>query len=392
MSTVLLLAVNDFPPVLGGESSLYHGLARHLPPDRTLVLAPRAPGDREVDRALAVRVERRWLPAHRGLLSRVARGLLAGWHLGALLARRRVGYLYCGQLLSLGAPTRLLAGLARVPYAVFVHGADLADYHDGALWGRLARWVVAGADAVIANSRFTAALVESLLPVVARRVVVLPMGIDPAREVAPEAVERLRRAYGIGEGPVLLSVSRLVAMKGHDVTIQALPGLAARFPGLAYLVVGSGPHRDALERLARERGVERRVVFAGAVAPADLPAHYALATLFVQLSRRTGRYDGLEGFGLSFLEAASYGVPSIAGRSGGVPEAVEDGQSGLLVPPEDPAAFAAAAARLLSDRDERERMSAAARRWAAAHSWERSARFLLSLPGINGDRRHSGGD
>jgi phosphatidylinositol alpha-1,6-mannosyltransferase len=391
VSAVLLLAVNDFPPTLGGESSLYHALARHLPPDRTLVLAPRAPGDQEIDRALAVRVVRRWLPAHRGLLSRVARGLIAGWHLGAILALQRVGYLYCGQLLSLGAPTRLLAGLARVPYALFVHGADLADYHDRAVWGRLARWVVAGADAVIANSRFTAALIESLLPAAARRVLVLPMGIDPAGDVDPVAVERLRRAYGIGEGPVLLSVSRLVAMKGHDVVIQALPRLATRFPGLAYLIVGSGPHRKPLERLAREGGVAGRVVFAGPVATADLPAHYDLATLFVQLSRRTSRYDGLEGFGLSFLEAASHGVPSIAGRSGGVPEAVEDGQSGLLVPPEDAGAFAAAAERILSDPGERRRMSAAARRWAASHSWERSARFLLSLPGTNGDRRIPGG-
>ena len=108
---------------------------------------------------------------------------------------------------------------------------------------------------------------------------------------------------------------------------------------------------------------------------------YALATLFVQLSRATGGYDGLEGFGLSFLEAASHGLPCIAGKSGGVPEAVEDGQSGLLIPPEDPEAFVRAAAGLLADPDERSRMSRAARRWAAAHPWERSAACLRSLLG-----------
>ena len=376
---MVLLAVNDFPPLLGGESTLYHGLARHLPPRETLVLAPRLPGDAEVDARLPVRVVRRFLPAHGGTLSRLARAACGAFHLAAQLARPGLRYVLCGQLLSLGGPVRVLAGLRRVPYAVFVHGADLSDYHARPVWGRLARWVVAGADAVIANSRFTASLIERLLPGAARRIVVLPMGVDPPRSVEPGVVEALRRRYAVGAGPVLLSVSRLVEMKGHDVVIEALPRLAGRFPGVRYLVVGDGPERARLEDLARERGVPGRVVFAGIVPAAELPAHYRLATLFVQLSRATDGYDGLEGFGLTFLEAASYGLPSVAGRSGGVPEAVADGESGLLVPPGDPAALAAAAARLLSDPSERERMGQAARRWAGSHTWEQAARCVSSL-------------
>jgi phosphatidylinositol alpha-1,6-mannosyltransferase len=365
--------------LLGGESTLYHGLARHLPPRDTLVLAPRLPGDAEVDARLPVRVVRRFLPAHGGTLSRMARAACGAFHLAAQLARPGIRYVLCGQLLSLGGPLRLLVALRRVPYAVFVHGADLNDYHARPIWGRLARWVIAGADAVIANSRFTASLVERLLPGVARRIIVLPMGVDPPRAVDPAAVEALRRRYALGAGPVLLSVSRLVAMKGHDVVIEALPRLAGRFPGVRYLIAGDGPERARLVGLAKERGVADRVLFAGIVPAAELPAHYRLATLFVQLSRATSEYDGLEGFGLTFLEAASYGLPSVAGRSGGVPEAVADGESGLLVPPSDAAALAAAVARLLADRAERERMAQAARRWAEAHTWEQAARCVRSL-------------
>jgi len=178
---------------------------------------------------------------------------------------------------------------------------------------------------------------------------------------------------------VLLSVSRLVPMKGHDVVIEALPGLLARHPGLVYLIVGEGPHRPALERLAADRGVSARVRFAGTVPAEELPAHYSLATLFVQLSRATGEYDGLEGFGLTFLEAASRGVACIAGRSGGVPEAIQDGVSGVLVAPEDPGAFASEAERLLADPAELRRLSDGARRWAAQHPWEASARCLRTL-------------
>ncbi len=376
---VLLLAVNDFPPLLGGESTLYHGLTRHLPPRRTLVLAPRARGEAEVDAQLEVEVVRRWLPAHRGSASRAARALVSGAHLLALLLRRPVRYLVCGQLLSLGAPVRLLAGLFGLRYAVFVHGADLADYNERRLWGCLARWVIAGADAVVANSRFTRDLVERLLPGAARRIIVLPIGVDQAPAIDSARVEELRRRYGVGDGPVLLTVARLVAMKGHDVVIEALPRLLTRFPALRYLIVGEGPNRGALERQAHERGVQTRVIFAGRVPAREIPAHYALTTLFVQLSRATGRYDGLEGFGISFLEAASFGVPCIAGRSGGVPEAVDEGRSGLLVPPQDPEAFAEAAERLLSDPIERARLSEGARRWAAAHSWERAAACLRAL-------------
>ncbi len=168
-------------------------------------------------------------------------------------------------------------------------------------------------------------------------------------------------------------------MKGHDVVIEALPGVLARFPDLRYLVVGEGPHRSILERQAKERGVAQSVVFAGRIPGRELSAHYGLATLFVQMSRETGREDGLEGFGISLLEAASHGLPSIAGRSGGVPDAVAEGESGLLVAPHDAPAFAAAVLRLLGAPGERARMAQAARRWAATHTWEGTARCLQSL-------------
>jgi len=376
---VLLLAVNDFPPLLGGEATLYHALARHLRPEEAVVLAPRSPGDAEVDAALAVEVVRRWLPAHGGSISRIARGLLGAAHLTGLLIRSRFDYLVCGQLLSLGAPLSVLARMWRIPYAVFVHGADLADYAGSAFWRSLCRFILSRAHTVVVNSRYTASLVDRVLPGAARRIIVLPMGVDPAPPVPEARLQALRARYDLRKARVLLSVSRLIPMKGHDVVIDVLQRLLPRFPDLVYLVVGRGPERPALEERARSLGVASRVRFVGAVPPDELAAHYALATLFVQLSRATGDYDGLEGFGLTFLEAASFGVASIAGRSGGVPEAIADGESGILVPPEDPDAFATAAARLLSNPGELRRLSEGARRWAASHPWEASARCLRSL-------------
>jgi phosphatidyl-myo-inositol dimannoside synthase len=380
MSTAaVLLAVNDFPPIGGGESTLYHGLARHLPAAGTVVLAPRLPGDETIDRRLPIEVVRRPLPVHRGVASRIARAAVAAGHLAALLSRRRFDYLVCGQLLSLGLPMHALARAAGVPYAVFVHGADLLDYHDVPPFGRLSRLIVEGADAVVVNSRFTSELVARLLPGAARRTVVLPMGVDPPRAADAAAVAALRERYRLGDGPVLLSVARLVACKGHDVAIDALPVIARRLPAVRYLVVGAGPERARLEARARRIGQGDRVVFAGHVPEADLAAHFALATLFVLLSRATGAYDGLEGFGLAFLEAASHGLPAIGGASGGVPEAVRDGHTAVLVPPDDASAVAAAVVGLLEDAPRRAQMGAAARLWAAAHPWERTAQALATL-------------
>lgn len=124
-----------------------------------------------------------------------------------------------------------------------------------------------------------------MLPGAAPRVVVLPMGVEPA---PPVRVGRLRRDLKLGDGPILLSVARLVPSKGHDVVIGALPDLARRLPGLRYLIVGEGPYRPALETLARRLGVDDRVVFAGAMCRDDVGACYDLATLFVQLSRDGG--------------------------------------------------------------------------------------------------------
>ena len=374
-----LLAAFDFPPTLGGESRLYFELARHLPADEIAVWAPRLPGDREIDASLACRVTRGRVPAHGGTLRRLARGVLAGCHLAKLLKRHSYRYLLCGQVLSLGVPVRLLARAKGIPYGVFVHGADVFDFRGQFPWAGLIGWVLSGADAVIVNSRFTAGLVASEYPGTARRVLVMPMGVEPAPLVPEAEVAALRARYRLGEGPVLLTVARLVEAKGHDVVIDSLPRLLARIPSARYLVVGEGPHRRALEERARRLDVADQVVFAGRVPEAELPAHYRLGTVFVLLSRSTGRYDGLEGFGLAILEASSHGLPVIGGRTGGVPEAVRHGRTGLVLPADDARGFADEAARLLADPERRRQFGETGRRFAAEHAWPRTAEVVRRL-------------
>jgi phosphatidylinositol alpha-1,6-mannosyltransferase len=149
---------------------------------------------------------------------------------------------------------------------------------------------------------------------------------------------------------VILSVGNLVPRKGHDMVIRALPRVRQVVPEVTYLIVGEGSYGVQLENLATALGVRDRVIFAGPSAE-DLPDIYALADVFVMVSREQLQSCDVEGFGLVFLEASACAKPVVGGRSGGIPDAIVDGVTGLLVNPHDPEDIANALARFLSDTD-----------------------------------------
>jgi phosphatidyl-myo-inositol dimannoside synthase len=177
----------------------------------------------------------------------------------------------------------------------------------------------------------------------------------------PEARRAARGRFGLPvDGPLIVSVSRLVPRKGMDVLIEAALRLRPSFPQLSLAIAGRGRDQRRLERIARAAG--RWVRLLGGVPEDDLPALLGAADVFAMACR--DRWGGLEqeGFGIVFVEAAAAGVPQVAGASGGSDEAVDDGVTGFVVErPQDPAAVAAALRRLLVDRDRRQRMGAAAR-------------------------------
>jgi phosphatidylinositol alpha-1,6-mannosyltransferase len=212
---------------------------------------------------------------------------------------------------------------------------------------------------------------------------------DLAREVMGEAgIQHLPpvAAIDLGTDPkffrpgvvherTLLTVARLVPHKGQDVAIRALALLP---PDVRYVIVGSGDDSTRLEAIAREAGVAQRVTFAGALSDDAIAEAYATADVYVGLSREDGVQA--EGFGISFVEAAASGVPSVAGKSGGVSSAVRDGETGILVPPTDAAAAAAAIRRLLGDRALRDRMGRAARCAVESHyNWDRVAAETIAF-------------
>src|SRR5690606_5690728 len=190
----------------------------------------------------------------------------------------------------------------------------------------------------------------------------------------------VRARYGLAGRPVVVCVSRLVARKGQDTLIRALPLVRRRVPDAALLLVGGGPYRSTLQRLAREVGVADDVVFTGSVPWAELPAHYAAGDVFAMPCRtRAGGLD-VEGLGIVYLEASATGLPVIAGDSGGAPAAVRDGETGFVVNGGDLARHAERLARLLADPALARRRGAAGRAWVEREwRWDTQAARLAEL-------------
>ena len=254
------------------------------------------------------------------------------------------------------------AALARRgrPYSLFAYGLEIAR----ALPGRLAdrrRRAFTEAARVYAISRGTAALLRDRLGCVANvRLIQLGIDVENVPDVDPRRIEALRRELAGGDATLLLTVGRLVRRKGVDLVLEAIASLGGELPRLHYAIAGSGPEREPLRLRAAELGVADRVHFLGSVDEDTKRALYAACDIFVMPNRLLGGQD-FEGFGFVFLEAALAGKPTIGGANGGVPDAVLNGETGVLIDPEVPGALAAAIRRLTVDRALARRLGEAGR-------------------------------
>ncbi len=243
------------------------------------------------------------------------------------------------------------------------HGSEFLHMLDSEKGKRLAA-CLAKADIVAANSRFTADLIKPFAS-----------GKTEIRLLSPGVSLPLQR------GPRILTIARLEPRKGIDAVIRALPALTAIHPGLQYDVVGNGDDKSRLAALARQLGVSANVHFHGCVSEEKKADLLRSAYVFALANRREAQ--SVEGFGLAFLEAASYGVPSIAGADGGARDAVLDGKTGLIVEGGNDQAVHDALTCLLSDTAMRNAMGAAARaRFRDEFTWDKAApKFEAALFG-----------
>lgn len=357
----------DYPPIEGGISSVTLHLSRELCAlgHDVTVIAPWFPAMTSSDAAEPARVIR-------------YRGYGFGWFRFFPMLKRsfspiRNADLVLGINVSHGG---IMAWLLGARYVAFAYAYEFLRFRGVPIMGALLGRVYARSVFTVAISSYTASQLQSF-GVSNEQIETIWPGVAKPNEVTPESMESVRKDLHIGDGSLLLAAGRLIQRKGFLTLIDAMPTILEAAPETTLVVVGRGPLQDRLERRISELDIATSVRLAGYVDETDLGALYSLCDVFVMPTGEDANGQ-VEGFGLVFAEANSYGKPVVAGRSGGVVDAVVDGETGLLVTPNDPADCAKAVVGLLRDPERARAMGEAGRRRVETElGWERFAEKLL---------------
>jgi phosphatidylinositol alpha-1,6-mannosyltransferase len=367
----LCIVTNDFPPRIGGINDYVHQLARRLPAGSVTVFASTSPGADVFDRAFVHEVIR--LPTGMMLPTPAVRR-----ELHAVLKRQRPDLVLFGALWPLGHMGPAIRRKLDIPYGGFSHGLELT----GALVPGVLGHIGGAASLLTAVSDWARRKLEPAFGWKGR-MPLLPSGIDTGHFHPQVSDALVRERHGLGDDPVVCCVSRLVARKGQDLLIAAWPEVVATVPRARLLIVGGGPYDTRLRAMASESSARDRITCAGAVSYAELPAYFRAGDVFAMPCR--ARWFGLdiEALGAVFLQGAAVGRAVVAGDSGGAPEAVIAGETGLVVDPTSAPALARALIELLTENTRRERMGAAGAAWVHREwTWDEMA---LRLQGLIGD-------
>jgi phosphatidylinositol alpha-1,6-mannosyltransferase len=370
-----LLVTNDFPPRPGGIQNYLHTLAGHLPADDLVVYAPAWHGPEPHPEFDA----RQPFPVHRHPTSLMLPTPDVAGRAADILRAERCQAVWFGASapLALLAPHLRRAGATRV--LASTHGHEVG-------WSMLPaarqalRRIGSTVDVLTFVSRYTRSRFAAAFgPLAALEY--LPPGVDTDRFAPdPAGRARIRDRHHLGDRPTVVCVSRMVPRKGQDMLVRALPAIRAVVPDAVLLLVGGGPDRDRVTRLAHATGVADHVVTTGSVPMAELPAHYAAGDVYAMPSRTRGGGLDVEAFGLVYLEASATGLPVVAGRSGGAPETVRDGITGHVVDGRRPDELADVLTDLLRDPERAAKLGQAGRQWAReAWGWPELADRLRHL-------------
>ncbi|MEH0819410.1 MULTISPECIES: glycosyltransferase family 4 protein [Micromonospora] len=367
-----LLITNDFPPRPGGIQSFVHNLAVRQQPGSVVVYASSWRGAEkfDADQPFEVVRERTRVLLPTPLIARRAARLARAYDCDT------VWFGAAAPLGLLAAGLRRRAGIRRA--VALTHGHEVG-------WAALPgarsalRRIGRGVDVTTYLGEYTRARLARVLDGLTELRRLAP-GVDVDTYHPEVDGGRVRSRLGLADRPVVVCVSRLVPRKGQDMLIRALPEIRRRVPDAALLVVGGGPYRSTLEKLARQTGLERDVVFTGSVPSAELPAHYAAGDVYAMPCRTRNRGLDVEGLGIVYLEASATGLPVVAGDSGGAPDAVREGETGYVVGGRDVARLADRVATLLADRDLARQFGAAGRAWVEREwRWETQAQRMAAL-------------
>lgn len=347
----VLIPTADYPPIEGGISSVTVNVARALVGQghEVIVVAPRLPDMQAFDEGEPYRVVR-------------YRGYGLGWfRVIPMLGASWPHVAWADVVLGINVASSGLIGYfglrrRRTPYITFAYAYEFLKFKKNPLASALLRAIYKHAALTVAISTYTRdRLVEFDVPADGIRVIY--PGAPAALPISADDIETVKHKFVLDTPHVILGVGRFIPRKGHITLVRAMPAVLKRHPDAVLVLVGRGPRLYETVKEANMLGVRNSVLFPGVVSDTDLAGLYAACEVFA-LPTGADANGQVEGFGLVFTEAHAYGKPVVAGRSGGVVDAVIDGETGLIVEPDDPDALAAAILSLMDNEPLRSRLGA----------------------------------
>lgn len=374
----ILCITNDFGPRAGGIETFVIGLIERFPYNSVIVYtssqADSAAFDEVWQKDYGVEVIRD-----------KAKVLLPSFRVGravrTVISERAITRVFFGAAAPLALLAQGLRNSGAQKIVALTHGHEV-------WWAKLWPFSLAikrigsGVDVLTYLGEFTRSeIAQSLNLDAQQKMVRIAPGIDTNHFRLRSESRALRERLGLHDKQVIISVGRLVHRKGQDVLIQALPEVISVVDGVHLVLVGEGPYRVHLEKLVQKLGLVDRVTFIGRVQHSELPLYIGIGDLFAMPSRT--RFGGLEveGLGIVYLEASACGLPVIGGSSGGAPDALLHGETGLSVDGRSPHEVAQAAITILTDKELSAAMGKRGREWIIAQwqwsTWSEKFQALL---------------
>jgi phosphatidyl-myo-inositol dimannoside synthase len=372
----------EYPPQIGGIATYVHNLVSALDPQSSFLLAPREIGDgytgediRDWDSSVAYSVTRerllssimwpRWLRLCR-ILSRIVRD-------------RSIDLVMVHHALPVGYAALFVKRFRRVPYILFSHGTDIAEGGKSAWKRRMVRMVATGAEALVFNSQSLKRRFLEIYPQFeSKSIVMYPCPERSFLERPPqEEINDIIHKYALEGKRVIMSMARIVPGKGFHKLVRMMPDILKKIPNLVWIIIGDGPAKQDILEMIQAENLQNVVRFAGKVPHTTVRKFYYLSDLFILL---THPYQGMEeGLGLVFLEAAATGTAVVAGKSGGVEEAVISDETGLVVDVDSDMQIDEEIIELLNDDVRRNKYAEQARaRIISDFTWEKELQKLLN--------------
>ncbi len=329
MAKKTLIITLEHPPQIGGIATFVHQLAQALPHDQTVVLAPHMVEDAEWDKTASYKMIRAHLFYPAFIWPRWLRMFFI---VRRIVKEERIERIMVHHCLPVGYIAFLIRILTGIPYIVFSHGTDVLANTRSSWKKDMSRMILKSADYLLFNSESLKHRLLDVLPEFASKSMVLYPCPDETFFTPPntEEVELLRHQLALEGKQVLLSIARLDEGKGFPHLVKIMPEILKRVPNLVWVIIGNGPKRDSIYEDIRSNSLQNVVRYMGDVPHKDIKKYYYLADVFALFTHPEpdGREEGL---GMVFLEAAACGKAVVAGKSGGVGEAVLHGQTGMVV-------------------------------------------------------------